>query len=219
MSGIRSQRWPIVEVIIGLGLVVGGVQLSHFTGLTEFTYSVTATTQATATDAAQSSSIEADVIYRFTELPSTAQDAFLRAYEAADNEITIRGMEHQVTELAHTGDTPARPGGGLYYVVYQGSYYEFTIRHPMAIGGFSTLFGYALAFTGFIYGTYGSLKHNPRTRPLLALVCGVAAFFAVYSVTDWWWGLNDLPTLLVVGALCVYLPAVGVWSIYRALRS
>ena len=204
--------------MIGLGLIVGGVQFSHFTGLTEFTYSVAATTQAAATDATQASSTEADVIYQFTELPATAQDAFLRAYESADNRTTIRGMEHQVAELAHTGDTPARPGGGLYYVVYQGNYYEFTIRHPMSAAGPAMLLGYALAVIGFIFGIYGSLRHKPRTRPLLALVCGVVAFLAVYSVTGWW-GFNDFLPLLVVGGLCAYLPAVGVWSIYGVLSS
>lgn len=218
MSGSRAQRWPIFIVILGLGLVVVGVQFSHFTGLTEFTYSVEPTTQAVATEAAEASSSEGNVILQFTELSTTAQDAFLRAYESTDNEITIRGMEHQVTELSHIGDTVPQPGGGLYYVVFQGNYYEFTIRHPMSIGGFSMLSGVALAVIGTLLGTYGSLKHKPRTRPLLARLGGVAAFLAVYSVTGWW-ALNDFLPLLLAGALCVYLPAIGVWLSYGALRS
>lgn len=218
VSEIRAQRWPIFFVILSLGLVVLGVQYSHFTGLVEYTYSVEPATQAVATDATQASSSQGDVILQFTELSATAQDAFLRAYESTDSYITIRGMEHQVTELGHTGDTVPQPGGGLYYVVYQGNYYEFTIRHPMSIEMPGTLIGYPLAVIGSLLGIYGSLKHEPRTRPLLALSSGVAAFLAVYSETGWW-ALNDFLPLLLAGALCAYLPAIGVWSSYGALRS
>jgi hypothetical protein len=216
--GIRAQRWPIYVIILGLGLVVGGVQYSHFTGLVEYTYSVEPVTQAVATEAAEASSSEGNVIFQFTELSASAQDAFLRAYESTDNYITIRGMEHQATELGHYGDTPTRSGDGLNYVVYQGDYYEFTIRNPMSIEMPGSLIGYPLAVIGSLLGIYGSLKHEPRTRPLLALSSGVAVFLAVYSVTGWW-GLNDFLLLLVVGGLCAYLPAIGVWSSYGVLRS
>ena len=196
-------------VVIGLGLVVGGVQFSHFTGLTEFTYTVEATTQA----AIQGSNSGERVLYPFTELSSTAQDAFLRAYEASDHRITIRGWEHQVTELDHTGDTPARPGDGLYYVTYQENYYEFTLRQPAVMTGPAMLFGYALAVGGAILGVYGGRKHRSCIRSLLTLVSGVVVFLAVYGVAGWW-GLTDVLTLFAVGALCTALPAVGVWSIY-----
>lgn len=218
MSETGSQRWPTTGVIVALGLVVAGIQLYHFTSLVEFTYHVATTTQSVATEAAQSSDSQGTVIYPFAELPATAQDAFLRAYESANNQTTIRGMEHQVTELAHTGDTPARPGGGLYYVVYQGSYYEFMIRHPMSLPGPVTLLGYAFTVIGLLYSIYASFTYKPRTRTFLALTSGIACFLGVYGLTGWW-ELNNVLSLLVVGALCAYLPAIGVWSSYETLRS
>ncbi|MFC3476512.1 hypothetical protein [Halobacterium litoreum] len=217
MAETHSRRWPSAGVIVALGLLVGGVQLSHYAGLTEFTYHVAATTQSVATDAAQSSSGQATVVYQFAELPATAQDAFLRASESANNQTTIRGMAHQVTELGHTGDTPARPGSGLYYVLYQEHYYEFVIRHPMSFGGTGILLGYPLAAIGLLYGIYISLTDTQRARSSLAVVAGVVSFLAVYGVTGWW-GLNDLLSLLLVGALCAYLPAIGVWVSYESLR-
>ncbi|MDL0126610.1 hypothetical protein [Halobacterium salinarum] len=217
MSGANSQRWPTAGVIVALGLLVAGVQLYHFTSLVEFTYHVGATTQSVATEAAQSSDSQGIVIYQFAELPATAQDAFLRAYEATNNQTTIRGIEHQVTALASTGDTPAYPGGGLYYVVYQGSYYEFTIRQPMSVPGLGTLLGYVFTVTGLLYSIYASLTQNPRTRTSLALTAGISCFLGVYGLTGWW-GLNDSLPLLAVGALCAYLPAIGAWYSYETLR-
>lgn len=218
MSETDSQRWPTAGVVVALGLLVVGIQLVHYTTLIEFTYHVAATTQSVATDAAQSSDSQGAVIFPFADLPATAQDAFLRAYESANSQATIRGMEHQVTELAHTGDTPARPGGGLYYVVYQESYYEFVIRHPMSLPESGTLLGYAFTVISLLYSIYASFTHEPRARTFLALTSGIACFLGIYGLTDWW-ALNDFLPLLVVGALCAYLPAIGVWSSYGALRS
>lgn len=218
MSGIRAQRWPILLVVIGLELVVFGGQASYFANLTEFTYSVEATTQAAATEAANASDSGVDVIYQFTELPATARDAFLRTFEAPDNRTTIRGMEHQVTELTSASDTTAQPGYGRYYVEYQGSYSEFTIRQPMSSAAVSSLLGYAFVVLGVLVGVWGSFEHESTARALLAHLSGVASFLAVYGVTGWW-GLNTFLSLVVVGALCTSLPAVGVWTIYGALRS
>lgn len=218
MSLANSQRWPTAGVIVALGLLVAGVQVFHYTSLVEFTYHVAATTQSVATEAAQSSDSQGTVIYPYAELPATAQDAFLQAYESANDQTTIRGMEHQVTELGHTGDTQALPGAGLYYVVYQGSYYEFLIRHPMSLPGSGTLLGIAFTFVGLLYSIYVSVTQKPRTRTFLALTSGIACFLGVYGLTGWW-GLNDFLPLLVVGALCAYLPAIGVWYGYETLRS
>lgn len=218
MSKGNSQWWPTVGVFVALGLLVTGIQLYHFTTLVEFTYHVAATTQSVATEAAQSSDSQGTVIYQFAELPATAQDAFLRAYDSANNQTTIRGMEHQVTELGHTGDTVPQPGGGLYYVVYQGSYYEFLIRHPMSLGDSGPLFGFAFTAVGLLYSLYVSLTHKPRTRTFLAVTAGIVGFLGVYSLTGWW-GLNNFLPLLIVGALCAYLPAIGAWYSYETLRS
>lgn len=218
MADSRSRRRPVLLVVIGLGLVVVGVQFSHVAGLAEFTYSVEATTQAAATDAARASGDGNAVVSQFTELSAAAQDAFLRAFEAADNRATIRGWEHRVTELDHTGDTPARPGDGLYYVAYQGGYYEFTARHPMGAAGLSVLFGYALAVGGTALGTYGGLRRQSSSRPVLALLGGVVAFLGAYGVTGWW-GLTEFPALLAVGSLCAFPPAAGAWYLSGALRT
>lgn len=214
---IRFQRLPLL-VIIGLGLVVFWGQFAHFDGLSEFTYSVEATTQAAATDAANASNTDAQVIYQFSELPTTAQDVFLRAYESPDGRTSVRGWTHRVTELIHTGDTPARPGAGRYYIEYQDAYYEFTLRQPMNIAGPSMLLGYVLVVIGTILGLYGSLVHEERIRALLAHVSGVAAFLTVYGTTNWW-GLNTFLPLLVAGTICAFLPAATVWWGYGELRS
>lgn len=126
-------------------------------------------------------------------------------------------MENQVTELGHTGDTVPQPGWGLNYVVYQGSYYEFLIRHLMSFNS-GSLVGFAFTAVGLLYSIYVSLTHKPRTRTFLTVTVGVGCFLAVYSLTDWW-SLNGFLPLLVVGALCAYLPAIGVWSSYEALHS
>lgn len=215
---MHAQRWPILVVVVGLGMVVFGGQATHFANLTEFTYTVEATTQAAATEAANASDPEVEAIYQFTELPATAQDAFLRAFEAPDNSTTIRGMEHQVTELASVGDTATQPGHGRYYVEYQERYYEFTIRQPMNPAALSSLLGYAFVALGVIVGVWGSFEHESTTRALLAHLSGVGSFFAVSGLTGWW-GLNIFLFLVVVGAVCAYLPAVGIWSVYGALRS
>jgi len=217
MSGDNSQRWPTVGVFVALGVLVTGIQSYHFTTLVEFTYHVAATTQSVATEAAQSSDSQGTVIYQFTDLPATAQDAFLRAYESTNNQTTIRGMEHQVTELGHTGDTVPQPGGGLYYVVYQESYYEFLIRHPMSFDS-GTLVGMIFTAVGLLYSIYVILTHKPRTRTFLAVAAGIGGLLGVYGLTGWW-GLNDFLALLIVGALCAYLPAIGAWYSYETLHS
>jgi len=217
-----SQRWwwwcPTAGVTVALGFLVAGIQLVHYATLVEFTYHVAATTQSAAADAARSAGDQTPVVYQFADLPATAQDAFLRAHESANDRTTIRGTAHQVTALSHTGDTPARPGAGRYYVVYRGSYYEFLLRRPMSVPGPGVLLGYAFTGIGLLYGAYTSLTDEPRTRAFLALVAGVACFLAVYGLTDWW-GRNGLPSLLAAGALCAYLPAIGAWAGYEALRS
>ncbi|MCD2199526.1 hypothetical protein LPA44_06400 [Halobacterium sp. KA-4] len=218
MAENHAQRWPILLVGIGLGMVVFGAQATHFANLIEFTYSVEATTQAAATEAANVSDPGVDVIYHFTDLPATAQDAFRQALEAPDNRTTIRGLEHQVTELTSASDTTAQPGHGHYYVEYQESYYEFTIRQPMNVAALSSLLGYAFAVFGVLVGVWGSFEHGSTTRALLAHLSGVGSFLAVYGVTGWW-GLNTFLSLVVVGAVCASLPAVGVWTVYRTLRS
>ena len=218
MARMNPPRWPVLVVAIGLGMVVFGGQATHFATLTEFTYSVEATTQAAATEAANASDPGVKVIYQFTELPVTAQDAFLRAFEAPENRTTVRGMEHQVTELTSVGDTAAQPGHGRYYVEYQGSYYEFTIRQPMSSAALASLLGYAFVALGIFFGIWGSFEHESTTRALLAHLSGVISFFAVYGLTGWW-GLNTFLFLVVVGAVCAYLPAVGVWSLYGTSRS
>ncbi|WP_232703531.1 hypothetical protein [Halobacterium wangiae] len=218
MSGIPAQRWPILVVGIGLGMVVFGGQATHFVSLTEFTYSVEATTQAAATDAAHSAEPGVDVVYQFTELPAAAQEAFLRAFEAPANRTTIRGMEHQVTELPSAADTSAPPGYGRYYVDYQENYYEFTIRQPMNADALGGLLGYVFVVLGALFGVWGSFELESTTPALLAHLSGVASFIAVYATTGWW-ALNTFLALFVVGALCTYLPAAGVWSIYGTLRS
>jgi hypothetical protein len=212
----RPRVRPVLLVLVGLGLVVGGVQFAHFAGLTEYLYSVEPTTQAAAMDGAEQASEHwAPAIHQFSELSPTAQNVFLRAHEAPNHEITVQGAEHQVTTLSHTGDTPARPGDGLYYVVYQGSYYEFTLKNPMSPFPLRSLSGYALAAFGILLGIYGGLKHRARARPLLAFGSGVVALLAVDGVTDWW-AFNDFATLLAVGTLCAALPAVSVWWLYGA---
>ncbi|MGB9965753.1 hypothetical protein [Halobacterium sp. CBA1126] len=218
MAGTHAQRWPMLLVGIGLGMVVFGGQATHFANLPEFTYSVAASTQAAATEAANASTPGVDVLYQFRELPATAQDAFLRAFEAPDNSTTIRGLDHQVTDLTSASDTTAQPGYGRYYVEYQGSYYEFTIRQPMNAAALSSLLGYALVVFGVLVGVWGSFEHESTTRALLAHLSGVVSFLAVYGVTGWW-GLNTVLSLVVVGALCTYLPAVSVWTLYGTLRS
>lgn len=208
----------MLVVVIGLGMVVFGGQATHFANLPEFTYSVEATTRAAATEAARVSDPGVDVVYQFTELPATARDAFLRAFEAPDDRTTIRGLEHQVTELTSASDTAAQPGYGRYYVEYRDSYYEFTIRQPMNVAALSSLLGYAFVVLGVIFGVWGSFEHESTARALLAHLSGVASFLAVYGVTDWW-GLTTFLSLAVVGAVCTYLPAVGVWSVCGKLRS
>lgn len=218
MPGANHPRWPILVVGIGLGMVIFGGQAAHFANLTEFTYSVEATTQAAATEAANASDAGVKAVYQFTELPVTAQDAFLRAFEAPENRTTIRGIEHQVTELASVGDTSTQPGRGRYFVEYQGDYYEFTIRQPMGSGALSSLLGYAFVALGTIFGIWGSFEHESTARALLAHLTGIVSFFAVYGVTGWW-RLNSFLSLVVVGAVCASIPAVGVWTLYGASRS
>jgi len=216
MSVARSRWWPASGVAVALALLVAGMQLFHYTSLAEFTYHVAATTQSVATDAAQSSDGHGTVVYQFADLPATAQDVFRRAYESANNQTTVRGVE--ATALVATGDTPASPGGGLYYVVYRGSYYELTIRQPMSAPGAGTLLGYVCTGAGVLYGLYASLTHEQRARASLAFAAGVAGFLGMYGLTDWW-ALNGFLSLLAVGALCAFLPAVAVWSGYETLRS
>jgi len=218
VSETDTRRHPPTGVLVALALVVAGIQLAHYTSLVEYTYHVAETTQAAATDAAQAADNQTTVLYQFSGLPGPARDAFLQAYESANDQTTIRGMDRQVTALAHTGDTPARPGDGLHYVVYQERYYEFVIRHPMSLDGPVLLFGYLLAAIGLAYTAYLGLTRGPRTAAFLALAAGIACFLGAYGLTGWW-TLNDLPSLFVAGGLCASLPAVGVWVSYDSRSS
>lgn len=218
MAGILARRWPLLVVGIGLGLVVFGGQLAQYATLPEFTYSVEATTQTAATDAADAADSSGTVIYQFAELPATAQDAFLQAFEAPDNRTTIRGTRPKDTALTSASDASANPGYGRYYVEYQEQYYEFTVREPMRSAALSSLLGYAFAGLGVLFGVWGSFEHESTARILFAHLSGVAAFFAV-SVTTGWWGLNTFLGLVVVGAACTVFPATGVWAAIGTLRS
>lgn len=218
MADTDTSRVPTGSVLLALGLLVAGVQLPHHATLVEFTYHVTETTESAATAAAQAADDQTTAIYRFAELSSTAQDAFLRAHEATDGRIKIRGMDNQVTSLRHFGDTGPQPGQGLYYVLYQDTHYKFEIRHPMSMIAHVLILGYLSAASSILYTLYLGLRHGPRSQRFLAPAAGIACFLAAYGLTDWW-TLTTLSSLLVVGALAAYVPAFGVWTLYDSRSS
>lgn len=217
MADTDTSRVPTAGVLLALGLVIAGVQLPHHATVVDFTYHVTETTESAATAAAQAADDQTTVIYRFAELPSTAQDAFLRAHDATNGQTTIRGMENQVTSLQHFDDTGPQPGQGLYYVLYRDMYYKFQIHHPMSMVSHVVILGYLSAAGSILYTLYLGLRHGPRSRRFIAPASGIASFLGAYHLTGWW-QLTSLAELLAVGALCAFLPALAVWVSYE-LRS
>lgn len=208
MEGLTRYQVPSV-VLAGAGvlLVLLAFQVTPHPFQPEYGHSVERVAESEVPD-------EADVL-AFADLSANAKDAFRAAVRSPDGHATVYGAGNEPREFFYSDH--ASLGQGLYYVEYQGAYYELYTFAGGGLGHLAELFFLALASGGVLALAIGgaSLRRERPRLPLTALVALVAVGawiqFRLYAVVP------DTRAVIALGLLVILGPAVATWLVLDRL--
>lgn len=217
MGSSGSVRTGLLLAMLGVGLLVVGLQTVHFGEQPEFHYHVQ---PGPADEAALNDSLgrmdasldRDDVVFDVSSLSHTTQEIIWAALAAEDGQVTRRGFGNGASEFEYPGDHSAL-GHGQYYLTDGDDYYRLSTRGD---SGFPGLFEMIAAGVLFVVATPLALYGLARTdslRVTASTLPGLGTVTALSAIGFGWFGRTGLLELIGIGLAVGAVSGLAVWFV------
>lgn len=217
MGPAGSVRTGLLLALLGVGLLVVGLQTVHFGEQPEFHYHVQPgpADEATLNDSLgrmDASLDRDDVVFDVSSLSHSTQEIVRAALGAEDGRVARRGVGNGASEFEYPGDHYAL-GHGQYYLMDGDDYYRLYTRGN---SGFPGLVEMIVAGVLFVVATplalYG-LARTDRLRVTTSNLFGLGTVTALSAIGFGWFGRTGLLELIGIGLAVGAVSGLAAWLV------
>lgn len=215
---------PLILALLGVGLLVVGLQTAHFGEQPEFHHEIRSGPASEAAlndtiDQVADGSIErSDVFFEYSDLSSSAREVVRESLAAEDGRVTYRGAGRGAPEFAYSGDFQAL-GHGEYIVAYENDYYRLSTSADSGFPGLPEQIAAALLFAIGAPLTLFGLARTDRARVTASTLFGLGSVTLLSVVGFAWFEVTGLVALIGVGLATGAITGLVAWVVIGRLSA